>query len=158
MEKLIIEYYNTYETEKEKDEYTEALSKLMFKENGNSGEELTKLIEDYESNHTVKSTREYPETLFNKMSNMKELYEFIRNDIGSCSNLKALQTPKNLDKLKYWIPWYLKESDKGTQKLKANVFSFYSDWLHQKETDNFFKKLSDEQIKFLIKDFPDKIG
>ena len=37
MEKLIIEYYNTYETEKEKEENTEALSKLMFKENGNSG-------------------------------------------------------------------------------------------------------------------------
>ena len=155
MEKLIIEYYNTCETEKEKEEYVETLSKLMFRKNDDSNEGL-KFVENYEKEHKVKTVREYPEALFSKMTNVEELYAFIQNNVGSCCNLKALQTPRSFEKLERWFPRNLKDSKKAKQGLKSNIFSLYSDWAHQKKTDEFFEKLTEEQTKWITETFSDK--
>ena len=149
MEKLIIEYYQSFETKEEKDCFDEK----MIAACGRDFEKMDKFYKEYRDTHFAKIVKEYPERLFENMTSIEEVYKFIYKDVNS--RLNVIAYPESLNKLEPWLPHYLKGDKRWLAEAKKDKFRYLYDWINRKETDRLFEKLTDEQVKWLTEVSPD---
>ena len=149
MEKLIIEYYQSFETKEEKDNFSEKMAAAC----GRDFKKMDEFYKEYRDTHFAKVVKEYPETLFKGMTSIEEVYEFIYKDVKS--ELTVIKYPDSLNKLKSWIPPYSNNNTTCIENSNKDKFCYLYEWVSRKETGKLFEKLTDEQIKYLTEDFPD---
>ena len=150
MEKLIIEYYQSFETKEEKD----SLSEKMTAACGRDFKKMDEFYNEYRNTHFAKVVKEYPETLFENMTSIEEVYKFIYQDVKT--RLTVLKYPDSLNKLKSWVPPHSNKNTICIENSNKNKFHYLYEWISRKETDKLFEKLTNEQVKWITEVFPDK--
>ena len=143
MEKLIIEYYQNLDSKKQ--------TNAFYKEVESFGKNVQAAIEfgkQYLLKHYVKVIKEYPETLFENMTSMREVYEFLKKEIKDNNFVTycIVAVPKSFDDFASFT--FNNSTDKRNKTGEEKMHNFCSSWMithafdmEQYLIDSYYRKV-----------------
>ncbi len=125
MEKLIMEYLQNLDSKEQTDAFCKEVESF-----GNDEKAAIEFGKQYLTKRYIKVTKEYPETLFESMVSMKEVYEFLRKEINDNKfvTYNVVSVPRSFDNL---IPFAFKSDfiNERNKTGKQKMCNFCSCWM-----------------------------